>query len=77
MARTLAGGEHSVMTTGTNTQCLQVLEIHDQAKRIGTMAIFADIRGLQMPRRFSGGSNTVVTTETICNDSAVIESSDR
>ena len=73
MRRVLADRNDAVMAGGTGSQYLRVINSHHGREQIGGMAVFADIRCLNVVRVLTDRLRAVVTTDTVARDIQVIE----
>jgi hypothetical protein len=74
MRRMFASGRCAVVARATGTNYLAVIYSISRRKYIGVVAIFANIRSLNVGRSFANGVNTVVTAGTVVDDAQMIES---
>ena len=73
MRRRLPGRNHAVMTRPASSEYLGVIDGEGRRPNIRRMAVFANIRRLNMRERFTGGFNAVMTADAVAGDIDVIK----
>ncbi len=73
MGGVLAGCRDAIMAGAATAQNLRVVDCICGRERIGVMAVFADIGGLDVRRAFTGGLGTVVAADAVSGDVGVVE----
>ncbi len=73
MGGVLAGCRDAIMTGAATAQNLRMVDRVCGRERIGVMAVFADIGGLNVRRAFTGRLGTVVATDAVSGDVGVVE----
>lgn len=73
MCRVLAGCGHAVVAGTTVADYLAMIDRHDRYENIRAMAVFTDIRRLNMPRVLAGRVGAVVAADAVSGDIDVVE----
>jgi len=73
MGRMLAGGDSAIVAGATGAEDLGVIDSLCRHPYSWTMAIFADVRGLNVCRAFAGRLYAVMAANAVAGDSHVIE----
>ena len=70
----LAHGGHAIVTTGTRSEYLEVIDRHGRVPHIGTVAVFTNVGGTDVIKRLAGSRNSVMTvTTSLGSDVLVVE----
>ncbi len=69
----LAGRNRAIVAGTAGTDHLGVIDRGRWSPQYVAVAIFADVRGLDMRHMFAGGGGAVVAANTVAHDTGVIE----